>query len=117
MKSIRGVKNPFSTTLRMMLLLGCIDAYALPETNSLKTNTQSVEMRSDYYMNQSETFFREGASGEISSIAVQAQGKGPIISSRSFLGEQYSLSKPAQIGWKDSDRYSASEGWNYFKPQ
>ena len=68
-------------------------------------------------MNQTQTYFREGASGEMSSIAVQTQGKTPLLGSKSFLGEEYSLSKPTQFGWKVSDRFSSSEGWNYFKPQ
>ena len=78
--------------------------YAAPQTA-----TQSVEMRSEYYMDQSQTFFRQGASGEISSIAVHTQGKMSILKSgNEVLGDQYSLSKPLQLGWSVSDRYSSS---------
>lgn len=81
--------------------------------------TQSVEMRSEYYMNQSETFFRQGASGEMSSIAVETQGVVPFGGRKNtILGEEYSLSpKPLRFGWNVSDHYSASEGWNYAKPR
>lgn len=57
-------------------------------------------------MQQSETFFRQGASGEMSSINVQSKGRASVLGSNPF-----------QLGWRVSDRYAASEGWNYFKPQ
>lgn len=105
MKSILRVKTAFK-------LLVSIFSF------SLVAATQSIELRSDYYMNQSETFFRQGASGEMSSVSVETQGRIPILGSRnSVLGNEYSLSKPLQFGWNVSDYYSSSEGWNYAKPR
>lgn len=86
------------------------------ESSSTQPSSQktinTVEVLSDYYTQQNQTYFRDGASGEISSISVQTRGRKSLLSQTPAHEAQ-----PLQLGWLIADRYSATENWNYFKPQ